>query len=164
MKTLLILRHAKSSWDNSNIADHDRPLNKRGKRDAPRMGRLIREKNILPDLIISSTAKRAATTAKAVADACDYEGEIEFTRAFYHADADTFLEQLSSLQTHYAVVMIVSHNPGVEELLEDLTGLWERMPTAALAQVELNIDKWSELGDETEGILKNLWIPKSIDS
>ncbi len=162
MKTILILRHAKSSWDNLSIADHDRPLNKRGKRDAPRMGQLIRDEEILPDLIISSTAKRAAATAKAVAHACNYEGEIEYNHSFYHADADTFLDRISSLQGEHKIVMVVSHNPGVEELLEVLTGLWERMPTAALAQVDLSIAKWSEL-DEAEGSLKNLWIPKSLN-
>jgi phosphohistidine phosphatase len=163
MKTILILRHAKSSWDNSNISDHDRPLNKRGKRDAPRMGRLIHDKDILPDLIISSTAKRATATAKAVVAACDYDGEIEFTRSFYHADADAFVDRISSLPNQYEIVMVVSHNPGVEELLEDLTGQWERMPTAALAQVDLSISNWSELDDGAEGVLKNFWIPKSTD-
>jgi len=163
VKTLLILRHAKSSWDNPNIADHDRPLNKRGKRDAPRIGRLIRDQDIVPDLIISSTAKRAAATAEAVADACDYEGDIEFTRSFYHADAETFLDRLSSVQDQNSIVMVVSHNPSVEELLESLTGRWERMPTAALAQVDLDIGNWSEIEDMPEGELTNLWIPKNID-
>jgi len=76
MKTLLILRHAKSSWKNPGLADHNRPLNKRGKRDAPRVGRLLRDKNLTPDLILSSTAKRALDTAEAAAESSGYEGEI----------------------------------------------------------------------------------------
>ena len=76
MKTLLVLRHAKSSWNDSALKDHERPLNDRGKRDAPRMGQLLNDHKLTPDLIISSTAKRARKTAKKVADSCGYQGEV----------------------------------------------------------------------------------------
>jgi phosphohistidine phosphatase len=92
MKTLLVLRHAKSSWKNANLADFDRPLNKRGKRDAPRMGELLRREGIVPDLIISSSAERALTTAEAVALACGYDLEIQTTRQLYHAWPDDYIE------------------------------------------------------------------------
>ena len=77
MKTLLIMRHAKSSWDESDMHDHDRPLNKRGKLNAPRMGRLLREQDLVPDLIITSSARRARDTAGAVADQSGYEGDVK---------------------------------------------------------------------------------------
>ncbi len=79
MKTLLVLRHAKSSWKDSGLADHDRPLNKRGKHDAPRMGTLLAKEDLVPDLIISSSAKRAKSTAEAVAMNCGYDGEIQYS-------------------------------------------------------------------------------------
>lgn len=162
MKTLLILRHAKSSWKDQTLADHDRPLNKRGKRDGPRIGRLLRDEQLMPDLIFSSSAVRAITTAEAVADACDYEGDIRVTRWLYHAGTETFVEVLSQVPDRYERVMLVGHNPGSEELLEDLTGSWERMPTAALAQVALGIESWSELSEATRGRLVNLWWPKKL--
>ena len=77
MKTLLLLRHAKSSWDNSELADHDRPLNGRGRRDAPRMGQLLAQHDLTPDLIVTSAARRAATTAELVALAAEYGGDIQ---------------------------------------------------------------------------------------
>ena len=162
MKTLLILRHAKSSWKDASLSDHDRPLNKRGKRDAPRMGALIRDEGLVPDLILSSTARRAKATAQAAAEACGYEDQVVLTPELYHAGPESYLMALYSLPDHYERVMVVGHNPGVEELLEDLCGATERMPTAALAQVALPIGAWSELQLEGEGQLVNLWLPKAL--
>ena len=162
MKTLLILRHAKSSWKDASLSDHDRPLNKRGKRDAPRMGVLLQEEGLVPDLILSSTARRAKTTAQAAAEACGYEGELVLTRELYHAAPESYLMALQALPEAYQRVMVVGHNPGVEELLEDLTGAVERMPTAALAQVSLRISAWSELRLDASGGLVNLWLPRAL--
>lgn len=162
MKTLLILRHGKSSWANLHLADHDRPLKARGKRDAPRMGRLLREEALTPELIISSTAERALATAELAALACDYEGEIETTRDFYHAAPETYIERLRELPDAVGRVMVVGHNPGMEELVAELTGEEERFPTAALAQVALPIERWLQLDEATEGELVNLWRPKEL--
>ena len=162
MKTLLILRHAKSSWDNPNLSDHDRPLNKRGRQDAPRMGRVLRDQSMMPDLIITSTAKRALATAEAVALAGDYEGEIKMTRRFYHADPETYLEVLSAVPDAYERVMIVGHNPGMEELFEQITGRAERFTTATVARIQLPINTWKELSDETQGELMDLWRPREV--
>ncbi|MFG0335704.1 MAG: SixA phosphatase family protein, partial [Maioricimonas sp. JB049] len=84
MKTLLLMRHAKSSWADPSKADHDRPLNARGKRDAPRMGQWLLEQNLVPDRIVSSTARRARKTASRVASGCGYTAEIVHERALYH--------------------------------------------------------------------------------
>jgi phosphohistidine phosphatase len=162
MKTLLILRHAKSSWDNARLTDYERPLNKRGKIDAPRIGKLLREQELVPDLIITSSAERALATAEAVALASGYEQEIKATRSFYHADPEAYLDVLRQLDDSLERVMAVGHNPGMEELLEELTGLWEQMSTAALAQISLPINQWSELDEETTGELVNLWRPKEL--
>jgi len=163
MKTLLILRHAKSSWKDGSLADHDRPLNKRGEHDAPRMGALLHEEDLLPDLILSSSAVRARTTAQLAAEASGYEGEIILSRDLYSFDADTYLEALSALPDEYQCVMVVGHNPGMAELLSELTHCFEHFPTAALAQVELPIEHWAQLDDEeVEGDLINLWRPKEL--
>jgi phosphohistidine phosphatase len=162
MKTLLILRHAKSSWKDPWLADHDRPLNQRGKRDAPRIGALIEDQGLTPDLILSSTAKRARATAKAVADACSYDTDIQFTRDLYHAAPEDYLDALGGLSTDPDIVMVVGHNPGLEYLLEVLTGETRRLPTAALVQVALPVDNWQSLTDETDGDLVNLWRPREI--
>lgn len=162
MKTVLILRHAKSSWKHTELADHDRPLNKRGKRDALRMGLLIREEDLFPDLILCSSAKRAQATVDLLVETSGYEGEVQIGRDLYAHYADAYLEALRTLVDRYEKVMVVGHNPGLEELLESLTGEWHRLPTAALAQVRLSIDSWSELDDEIEGKLLNLWLPKEL--
>jgi phosphohistidine phosphatase len=164
MKTLIVMRHAKSSWDDTSLGDYERPLNKRGKRDAPRMGKLIFQQELVPQLIITSSAKRARKTAEATAASARYDGRIEATRDFYHAGARTYIEQLNGLADDYSRVMVVGHNPGLEELIEELTGLWERMPTAAVAAIELRIDQWSKLTENIEGKLINLWIPREITS
>jgi phosphohistidine phosphatase len=162
MKTLLILRHAKSSWKQPELSDHDRPLNKRGQRDAPRMGLLIADEGLTPDLILSSSAVRARRTAVAVAENCGYDGDVEVTRDFYHADVDTFLQVLRRLPERYESVMVVGHNPDLEELLEALIGDYERLTTAALAQVRLPVDRWGELDEEVEGQLVDLWRPRDL--
>src|SRR6266487_357541 len=97
MKSILVLRHAKSSWKQPELADHDRPLNKRGKRDAPLVGRLLKKKGLVPDNIISSTAMRARATAEAVAKASGYKGEITFNRSLYAAGPQAYIDALQDL-------------------------------------------------------------------
>ena len=162
MKTLLVLRHAKSSWKYTNLTDYERPLNKRGKRDAPRMGELLRHEGLTPDLIITSSAERALATAEAVALAADFQGEIKYTRLLYHADPWAYLAVLNEVEDTYARVMVVGHNPGAEELVEVLTGQWVRMPTAALAQISLPVTSWGDLNEASRGALLNVWRPKEL--
>lgn len=169
MKTLLILRHAKSSWKDDELPDHDRPLNKRGKQDAPRMGKLLRDEDLIPDLILSSDAERARATAELVVEECHYEGEITYLRDLYAAEAEAYLEALAQLGGESPRVMVVGHNPGLEELVQDLTGEYQPLPTAALAQVALPLDHWSELDPNAQveiapGKLVNLWRPKDLQS
>ena len=162
MKTVLILRHTKSSWSNPGLADIDRPLNKRGLRDAPRMGQLLRDEDLLPDLIITSTARRALMTVEALVDASGYDGEVHLTNDFYHASTEAFLAILSQVPDDYQRVMVVGHNPGLEALLDVLTGEYLRMPTAALTQVSLPIQSWAQAGDDIRGVLVDFWRPKEL--
>jgi phosphohistidine phosphatase len=161
MKTLLILRHAKSSWDDSALDDHERPLNARGKQDAPRMARLARDEGLAPELILSSDAIRAHLTAAAMADATG--GQLLLDPRLYHATAADILAMVPTIVRDNAeTVMIVGHNPGLEELIAQLTGEWEPLPTAALARIELPITRWSELNPATRGTLIGVWRPKEL--
>ena len=162
MKTLLILRHAKSSWNYPELSDYDRPLNKRGKRDAPRMGKFLREQKLTPDRILTSSAKRARRTASKVAKACGYEGKVKKLDTFYDAVVGVYFETLQAVPKKYERVMVVGHNPTMEQLVGYLTGQIHRMPTAALAHIELPIQHWKALDVNTEGTLANLWTPKTL--
>jgi phosphohistidine phosphatase len=160
---LLVLRHAKSSWDDTALDDLDRPLNPRGERDAPRMGRLVRDEQLSPELVISSDAARARLTAEAMADAAGYPGTILLERRLYHAGPAAIVAVIRDVvDSDLATVMIVGHNPGLEELVAALTGEREEVPTAALAQIALPIDRWAELTTRTPGTLVRLWRPKDL--
>ncbi len=162
MKLLSILRHAKSSWSDSSLPDHDRPLNKRGARDAPRMGDLIREKGLVPDVILGSTALRARDTALAVAAATGFPDEVCFMKSLYGAGPDAYLEALSALSDDFEHAMVVGHNPGLEELVARVVGAPHTMPTAALALVELPVESWKELDSLPQGSLRGLWRPREL--
>jgi len=160
MKTLLILRHGKSRWNRRGVPDHERPLKRRGKRDARRMGRLLRDRQLTPDRILSSTAKRARATARRTAEACGYEGEVELCAELYMGPPPAYLEALRWLPDDVERALIIGHNPGLEELIEHLTRRQETVPTAALARIVLPIERWSDLTHATRGELLELWRPK----
>jgi phosphohistidine phosphatase len=162
MKSLLILRHAKSSWKHPELTDHDRPLNKRGKRDAPRMGKILRSEHLIPEAIISSTAARAHATAEAVAKASGYKGKIALNRSLYAAGPEAYLKVLHELSDHYKRVLVVGHNPGLEELLEMFTDETQILPTCTLAHVKFSIDNWIELDYKTEGQLAGIWQSRDL--
>ena len=163
MKTLLVLRHAKSSRNDPALDDHERPLNTRGDRDGPRMGALVRERRLMPDLIISSDAVRARLTAEAVAQSARYTAEIRLDPHLYLASAAGIVAVLRTVQdTKAGTVMIVGHNPGLEELVAQLTGEQQDLPTASLAQIVLPIGHWRDLKKSTRGTLVALWRPADL--
>jgi phosphohistidine phosphatase len=162
MKSVLILRHAKSSWKHQDVNDHDRPLNKRGKRDAPHMGELIQDKHLVPDFIISSTAKRAHSTAKAVAKAAGYKGDITLNQSLYVAPPTAYIDVLHDLPNKYARVLMVGHNPGLEQLVNMLSGEEHTMPTCSLVHVQLRMNGWTEIDYETQGKLLGIWNPRDL--
>ncbi len=127
------------------------------------MGKLLVEEDLTPGLILTSSAERALTTAELVALDSGYEQEITVTRHLYHADPEDYLAVLREKGDPYDCVMVVGHNPGMEALVEDLVGQYQRMPTAALAQVELPITTWAEISPEITGSLINLWRPKELE-
>ena len=162
MKTLLLMRHAKSSWSSAKLADHDRPLNDRGLADVPKMGELLASLDVVPDVILCSTAERARQTVELLCQTLPFEGEVIYSRMLYHAGDEVFNEELGRLGDEIEIAMIVGHNPGMEYAVENYTGDWERMSTASVARIEFPISNWGEMADEPEGELTGLWRPKEI--
>lgn len=155
MKTLLLLRHAKSSWDDSSIRDFDRPLADRGKRDAPRIGRALKDRGPAPDLIVSSPAMRAKQTVEAAINAAGFTAPLQFDESIYDASLADLMRVIRSLPDNKSTVLMAGHNPGFEGLVHRLSGASERMPTAALAAIEFPVDHWQDVED---GQGKLLWL------
>ena len=145
MKTLLLMRHAKSSWDNPGLRDFDRPLNERGLKAAPLMGRYLRAQGIAPDLIVSSPAQRAQQTAQLVKEAARCAAPIRYEAAIYDANLNALLKVLQTLDETAKTVLLVGHNPSFSGLVGHLSGSLEQMPTAAVANLELDCETWPAL-------------------
>jgi phosphohistidine phosphatase len=157
VKTLLLLRHAKSSWDDKSLRDFDRPLNKRGLKAAPMVGEMMRKRKLRPELVLSSPAERAKETTRLVCDAAGLTAVVRYEDGIYEASARRLLEIVSQTEDAVNTAMLVGHNPGLEELLAILTGEPHHMTTAALACIELSIERWGEV---TSGAGKLQWIVK----
>lgn len=155
MKSLLLIRHAKSTWDNPLMKDFDRPLNERGHRDAPMMAKRLQEKGITIEAFVSSTANRALTTATYFADAYGVkEQDIIKNPELYHAPVKTFLKVISSLDNKYNTIALFSHNPGITEMVNRLTNVRiDDMPTCAIFGVKASVDHWSDF----EETAKDFW-------
>ncbi len=147
MKTLYIVRHAKSSWDERGVSDHDRKLNARGLRDAPLMGEVFNDKSYHPDVVFSSSANRAFTTAKLIADKIGYGADnIVVTKDIYDATTSDLVNLINTFDDKYESAMLFGHNPGFTVLANLLTDKYiDNMPTCAAAVIELNIDSWKEV-------------------
>ncbi len=164
MKQLLLIRHAKSSWDLPGKADHDRTLNDRGHRDAPRMGQALRQRGVKPDAIISSTAVRAATTASIVAGELGFPAsEIRQVRDLYLASPRTILTLVQQLDEQLETVLFFGHNPGMHAAVESITHdpSVHEFPTLAVARIELDVAFWGEV-DSGSGLLLELLIPRAL--
>jgi len=150
MKTLYLARHAKSSWTNPRLTDFDRPLNNRGKRDAPFMGKVLKDKKVKIGLIISSPAKRTKKTATAIAEKLGYpEKKILFDEDLYEATSNTIIKNLKKIDEKYDSVMIFGHNPGLTLLNNHVSDHYiDNIPTCGIIALQLD-KKWSELDKNT---------------
>lgn len=166
MKKLIIIRHAKSSWDNPDLDDFDRPLNKRGLKDAPRMGKRLKEKRITPDVMLSSPAERALATCQAIASVLQFDqSKIKTDKRLYHAHEDEILHVVRNLKDSprdsEEVVMIFGHNPGLTAFANALMNeTIDNIPTCGIVAAELPVERWQ---DVTFGCGKMLFFdfPKS---
>ncbi len=163
MKTLYVIRHAKSSWDFPQLSDIERPLNDRGNRDAPMMGKRLRDRGIFPDCLVSSSALRARqTSAKIAAEIGFPEQSIIFRQGVYEAGVLSLLKEIEALPEDAASAFLVGHNPGLTDLVEYLTGDYiGNLPTCGSACIEMDIDEWT-LAGRGMGRLIFLDYPKKI--
>jgi phosphohistidine phosphatase len=150
MRQILLIRHAKSAWDNPHLSDHDRPLSPRGLRDAPSMAKRLKSKSIIPDLILSSTATRAKQTAEITALNLDLDPSIiQLNQALYHASPKTILRQIAALtDPSIRTLFLIGHNPGFNDLIGYLGGDIDNLPTAGQFGFNLKIDHWHEISRE----------------
>ncbi|MHB8806435.1 MAG: SixA phosphatase family protein [Anaerolineaceae bacterium] len=162
MKKVFLMRHAKSSWKDANIPDHDRPLKKKGEKDVKAMAKMLKRKKHLPDFILCSSAERAKQTAIIFKKASSFEGKLEYNDKLYMAEVPDLISALKNVPKKAKSVMIIGHNPGLEALLQTLTGKVETLPTSSIAHISIPIEEWSELNNEVEGKLKKLWRPKDL--
>jgi len=159
----MLLRHAKSGWKDNSLRDFDRPLKKKGKQTAKLVGKLIAHSGYQPDIILSSPAKRAKKTAKLVKKHSHHNGPVHYVDAFYMAEPGDYIHSLRSLSDDIDSVMLVGHNPGMEDLLCLLEGKFSPLSTGALAILELELSHWSDFSSSTVSKLIQFIDPEKVD-
>ena len=147
MKTIYLLRHAKSDWANADLNDYDRPLNKRGKNDAPEMGKKLKELYVIPELIISSPAKRTRQTIKKICEKINYPfNNIIFDESVYLSSLKNLITLVNAIDDNYKTVLLVGHNPGITMLNNYLTEDYiDNIPTCGFVEINMEIDHWNEI-------------------
>jgi phosphohistidine phosphatase len=162
MKTIILLRHAKSSWDSPALSDFQRPLNARGLRDAPRIGAWIAGQGIRPDWVLCSAAARAQETLAGLQTTLDLDANITVTEDLYLAHPATVVELLSQVDNSFDCSLVIAHNPGMEGLLRGLCGADTSMPTCALAVIKFPIDSWLATDLNGHGTLQHFITPREL--
>lgn len=149
MKTLYIIRHAKSSWDSPDLSDFDRPLNERGKGDAPRMGKRLKKRNVKPDMLLTSPAKRALSTCKRIAEQLGFPKEkIKTEPNLYHADEDQIFSVIKDIKDKHDVLIVFGHNPGMTDFVNRLRKdkkIIENIPTCGVVAFALDVNAWQDI-------------------
>lgn len=164
MKTLILVRHAKSSWDDPSLSDFDRPLNERGNRDAPRMGKRLNEKGVIPGLMLSSPANRALATCKIIAENIGYPvSSIQTNKNLYHASEEELLMVVRKLPDQVDIVMLFGHNPGLTDFANNLTkSRVDNIPTCGVLCCNFDVEEWSKV-TWGKGKVKFFDFPKKPD-
>jgi phosphohistidine phosphatase len=172
MKRLLLLRHAKSAWDDPMMRDFDRPLNARGHRAAQRMGQWCADQNVVVDLLLCSPALRTRQTLDEVLSTWQVSPTVRIDDSIYMASADTLLGLIHGCDDHVSTLLILGHNPGLEDLAMLLAGdgskaalaqLASKYPTAALADISLPVTAWADV-DRRDGALERFILPRHLDA
>jgi len=155
MKNLILVRHAKSSWDNPEWTDFDRPLNKRGLRDAPFMAQLLSKKDVIPDLIISSRAKRAMETAQFFCEAFNYDKDkLILDLGIYERGSKYIINLLSKLDDSVNTAILVGHNPDITSMATYFSGeFFDNVPTCGIISVKFNFDSWTNISTKNGELL-----------
>ena len=163
MKTLLLLRHAKTSLIDPMLSDNMRPLTYQGKKDVSIIGNILKNKNLIPDIIICSNAKRAVDTSKLIAEYVNYHNEIHLSKLLYQTTAKDYINVVSETPDKNNMVLLVGHNPILENLVEIITNESRIMKTCSLAHIVLPIKKWLEIKIQTKGKLIEIFDIKSSE-
>ncbi len=162
MKTLVLMRHAKSSWKNPQLTDSERPLSKRGLQNAPAMGKLIRNMGLSPQHVLCSSSLRTRQTAEAVLRKCQFMGDIKYLDSLYLGAPQAYLEAIHGVPDTVDKLLVVGHNTGMEEFLEFLSGRFEKLPTAAVVHLILHIEQWKQLNATSGTRVIDIWKPRKV--
>ncbi|MDH3223141.1 MAG: histidine phosphatase family protein [Gemmatimonadota bacterium] len=169
MPTLLLARHAKSSWADGSLRDHDRPLNRRGADDAPRVGSALRARDLIPDLVYSSTSARTRETLAGLEDGFEMPLQVHYVPELYLASPGTMLAAVQSAPDEVETLMILAHNPGTHALAvglaadgnrKDLEQMRLKFPTGAVAVLNFDLDRWADI--QGGGTLVEFILPRSL--
>lgn len=162
MKRLILIRHAKSDWEDSGLKDFDRPLNSRGHRVAPRMGLFLKENGIQPEKIFTSTAVRALTTTEYISEQLGLEDDVIENDELYHASARKLLAEITGADNSLNAIAFVGHNPDFTYFIEYVTGEEiGNLPTCGVAVIDFEFDSWEMVSEKT-GNLFQLYLPKEL--
>ena len=166
MKKLFIVRHAKSSWDFPELDDYDRPLNKRGKKNAPEMGMRLAKRLVKPDMIITSPAKRAASTARRIAEEISFPFKnINREPQFYHGSVGDIISIMQGVSADVKTLMIFGHNPILTDLTNYLSGSdIYNIPTCGIAEMEFDVSSWGKIGKKSANLISFDYPKKSQTS
>ena len=161
MKTLIIIRHSKSSWKDHSLSDFDRPLNKRGKKDAKKMSSELSEKIKKVDLLLSSSSKRTTQTSNYFLDSIDVRSNI-FSENLYHSSSDLIFDFVLKINNKYNKTIIVGHNPGLTNIVNKLTNLkLDNLPTSGIVIIVFDVDNWKKINYKS-GLVEWIKFPKDL--
>ena len=170
--TLILFRHAKSSWEDPDLADFDRPLNERGQETAPRIGEWLKDEKLVPDLVLVSAARRSRETWTLAAPALEGSVPVRVETELYHADPSVILDRIRSTGAGVQRLMVIGHNPGLESLArglvqegrkKQLRRMYEKFPTGAVAVIDFSADDWATV-EPGSGTLRVFMRPKDLKS
>jgi len=154
MKKLVLIRHAKSDWANPLLDDFDRPLNKRGLKNAPFMAKLLKEKGLTPDLIVSSSSLRTKLTLDFFIREFDYKGEVIFERLIYEAPYKNLLKIIKNIEKKYKTLFLVAHNPSLNDLADFLLRSFEEnIPTCGVVEIDFDVENWSDISKDNAKLI-----------
>lgn len=160
-KTLLLMRHAKAERDETRWEDFDRPLSERGLADSLRMGQWLRQQQLVPDWICASSSVRTRMTAERVAEASGFEGTIVTKQELYHAPPRRYLTEMRQVSVAIARLLVIGHNPGLEELIYEVSSHAVTLPTAAIVHLQIPVVDWDEIEDQEWSLVETV-TPKSL--
>lgn len=159
-RTLLLLRHAKSAWDNPKLTDHERVINDRGRADAPKMAKFLQSTGYVPDHIVGSTAIRVRQTIELLMTTWNYQKEVQHFKDLYHGSGGAYARRISEVSNETRILLVVGHNPTIHQIAQHYVEDLEKFSTCALMKADFEIDNWQEFHFELPATDVEYWRPK----